>query len=54
MGMVARVTAVLAFAALMQPAGSGAETRYVVPAGDSPAIGTAGAPVVIVEFVDYQ
>ncbi|MFA6148552.1 MAG: hypothetical protein WC899_10115 [bacterium] len=35
------------------PAGA-AEVRYVVPAGDSPSIGPANAPVTIVEFLDYQ
>jgi protein-disulfide isomerase len=32
----------------------GADIRYDVPAGDSPSIGPANAPVTIVEFVDYQ
>ena len=31
-----------------------ADIRYSVPAGDSPTIGPANAPVTIVEFVDYQ
>jgi protein-disulfide isomerase len=35
------------------PAGA-ADVRYSVPAGDSPSIGPANAPVTIVEFVDYQ
>jgi protein-disulfide isomerase len=35
------------------PAGA-AEIRYTVPAGDSPSIGPANAPVTIVEFLDYQ
>ena len=35
------------------PAGA-ADVRYDVPAGDSPTIGPANAPVTIVEFVDYQ
>jgi protein-disulfide isomerase len=35
------------------PAGA-AEVRYSVPAGDSPSIGPANAPVTIVEFLDYQ
>jgi protein-disulfide isomerase len=35
------------------PAGA-AEIRYAVPAGDSPSIGNANAPVTIVEFLDYQ
>ena len=32
----------------------GADVRYAVPAGDSPSIGPANAPVTIVEFLDYQ
>lgn len=35
------------------PAGA-ADIRYAVPAGDSPSIGPANAPVTIVEFLDYQ
>jgi protein-disulfide isomerase len=35
------------------PAGAG-DVRYAVPAGDSPSIGPANAPVTIVEFLDYQ
>jgi len=35
------------------PAGA-ADVRYAVPAGDSPTIGPANAPVTIVEFLDYQ
>jgi len=35
------------------PAGA-ADIRYAVPAGDSPSIGPANAPVTIVEFIDYQ
>jgi protein-disulfide isomerase len=35
------------------PAGA-ADVRYDVPAGDSPFIGPANAPVTIVEFLDYQ
>ena len=31
-----------------------ADIRYSVPAGDSPTIGPANAPVTIVEFLDYQ
>jgi len=30
------------------------DVRYAVPAGDSPSIGPANAPVTIVEFIDYQ
>ena len=33
---------------------SAADVRYTVPAGDSPSVGPANAPVTIVEFVDYQ
>lgn len=32
----------------------GSEVRYAVPAGGSPSIGPANAPVTIVEFLDYQ
>ena len=35
------------------PAGA-ADVRFAVPAGDSPSIGPANAPVTIVEFLDYQ
>ena len=35
------------------PAGA-ADIRYAVPAGGSPSIGPANAPVTIVEFLDYQ
>jgi protein-disulfide isomerase len=31
-----------------------ADIRYSVPAGDSPTVGPANAPVTIVEFLDYQ
>lgn len=31
-----------------------ADVRYAVPAGDSPSIGPANAPVTIIEFLDYQ
>ncbi len=30
------------------------EKRYTVPIGDSPSTGPAGAPVIIVEFLDFQ
>lgn len=48
--LVARIVLSLLAAA---PA-AGAEVRYAVPAGDSPSIGPANAPVTIVEFLDYQ
>jgi len=39
--------------ALLAVAAAAAE-RLWIPAGDSPLLGPAGAPVTIVEFVDYQ
>lgn len=39
---------------LLLPSPGAAETRYKVPIGDSPSIGPADAPVVIIEFLDYQ
>ncbi len=57
MGTVMRGLAVLVLAVMLKPAAGAAiaaETRYAVPLGDSPSIGAPGAPVVIVEFVDYQ
>lgn len=50
---VLRGFAVLVFAVLLRPV-IAAEIRYAVPVGDSPSIGAPGAPVVIVEFIDYQ
>jgi len=49
--MFATVTLLSMLAAI--PAGAD-NARYVVPAGNSPAIGPANAPVTIVEFLDYQ
>jgi len=56
MGSSARRLALWIALALLAavPAGAGAEVRYAVPAGDSPSIGPANAPVTIVEFLDYQ
>ena len=41
------------FPGIFFPAGA-VDVRYAVPAGDSPSIGPANAPVTIVEFLDYQ
>jgi len=30
------------------------DKRYTVPIGDSPSIGPVDAPVVIIEFIDFQ
>lgn len=47
--------AILALLLLLAAApAAAADVRYTVPAGDSPSIGPANAPVVLVEFVDYQ
>ena len=64
MGKVARALAALLVATLLVAAllvaappplaAAAAETRHAVPPGDSPAVGAPGAPVVIVEFIDYQ
>jgi protein-disulfide isomerase len=54
MGSIARAFAVLVPAVLLPLAATAAETRHAVPLGDSPAVGAPGAPVVIVEFIDYQ
>ncbi len=34
--------------------GGSAETRYTIPLEGSPSIGPKDAPVVLVEFLDYQ
>jgi hypothetical protein len=31
-----------------------ASKRYEIPVGDSPSWGPANAPVIIIEFIDYQ
>lgn len=58
MGTVLRGFAVMALVASVAAAPPGpaaaADARYAVPVDDSPAIGAPGAPVVIVEFLDYQ
>ena len=57
MSAIARGFAVLVLGFLLRPAAGAAvaaETRFDVPLGDSPSIGSPGAPVVIVEFIDYQ
>ena len=44
----------IALALLAAVPSSAADVRYTVPAGDSPSVGPANAPVTIVEFLDYQ
>jgi hypothetical protein len=43
----------LAVVLLAYPAAA-QERRFIVPIEDSPAQGPAGAPVTIVEFIDFQ
>jgi len=50
----ARRLAALMVLSLFAAVPAGADVRYAVPAGDSPSIGPANAPVTIVEFLDYQ
>ena len=55
MGSNARPVALWIVLALLSAApAQAADVRYAVPAGDSPSIGPANAPVTIVEFLDYQ
>jgi len=55
MGSNARPVALWIALALLAVAPAGAaDVRYAVPAGDSPSIGPANAPVTIIEFLDYQ
>jgi hypothetical protein len=41
-------------ALLITSAAFAEEKRFTVPLDDSPAMGPAGAPVTIVEFIDFQ
>ncbi|HEX9191371.1 MAG TPA: hypothetical protein VF847_04700 [Candidatus Deferrimicrobiaceae bacterium] len=51
----AKRPALLALLLLLAAApAAAADVRYTVPAGDSPSIGPANAPVTLVEFIDYQ
>lgn len=46
---------VLLFALLFWASLAGAqEKRFDVPIGDSPSLGPADAPVIIIEFLDFQ
>ncbi|MDA8178066.1 MAG: hypothetical protein M0T69_00780 [Deltaproteobacteria bacterium] len=51
---VRRLAALMVLTLLFAVPAGAAEVRYAVPAGDSPSIGPANAPVTIVEFLDYQ
>lgn len=42
------------FVLLPRPAVAAEGTRHAVPIGSSPTVGPATAPVVLVEFIDYQ
>lgn len=52
MGILAAALTAGLTAALLQAAF--AQTRYSIPLGDSPSIGPKNAPVILVEFLDYQ
>ena len=49
-----RLAALMVLSLLVAVPAGAADVRYAVPAGDSPSIGPANAPVTIVEFLDYQ
>ena len=51
---ISRLALPFFFLLLAAAPAAAAEIRYEVPAGDSPSIGPANAPVTLVEFVDYQ
>lgn len=36
------------------PAAASSKARVIVPLGDSPSRGAADAPVVMIEFIDFQ
>ena len=47
----------LLFAALslfLAAGGPAEEKRFDVPIGDSPSLGPAGAPITMIEFIDFQ
>lgn len=39
---------------LLSSVGGAEEKRFDVPVGDSPSYGPSGAPVTIIEFIDFQ
>lgn len=53
-----RLTLLVLLAALALPVAAGAqgteEKRYDIPLENSPSVGSADAPVTIVEFLDFQ
>jgi hypothetical protein len=51
--LMKRLTLLVAIVLIVLPAFAD-EKRFSVPLGDSPALGPPGAPVTIIEFLDFQ
>ncbi len=51
---IRRAGSVALFLLWLPAVSAAAEPRYSIPVGSSPSVGPADAPVVLVEFIDYQ